>query len=191
MFDKAYLKIRQLAGDRRAPAYLYGLTFCESSFFPIPTDIMLAPMSAVSPHRALRFAWWTTVFSVLGAVFGYLIGYFLFYLIEDWLSPEWKMHYRDAHELFDEWGAAALFIAAVSPFPFKIATIAAGSLEQNLIVFIVASFAGRALRFYAVALLSAYLGPPALTVIEKRINLWGWVISVITVVAIFAYILLR
>ena len=191
MFEGAYWKLRRFAEGDKAPAYLYGLTFCESSFFPIPTDVMLAPMCALSPERAWRFAWWTTIFSVMGGVLGYLIGYFFFHLVQDLLSPEWMDHYEGAKKLFDEWGGAALFFAALTPFPFKVATIAAGTLEQNLLIFCAASFIGRAMRFYLVALLSAYLGPPAIAIIEKRINFWGWVVLLALALAAAAYVMLR
>lgn len=188
MFSYLYNKVISWAEHRRAPTYLFGLTFCESIFFPIPTDIMLAPMSAVQPRRAIYFAWWTTVFSVLGGVGGFLIGYFAFQQIEPYLVDSWRAHYDAAKAMFDEWGGIAVVIAAVTPIPYKVFTITAGTLSQNIMVFIVASFVGRGARFFLVALLSAALGQPALKMIEKRIEFWGWVsVGVIAVAGLIYY----
>ena len=176
-----------MAEHRHAPRYLFGLTFCESVFFPIPTDVMLAPMSAVQPQRAVYFAWWTTVFSVLGGLAGFAVGYFLFHTVEPHLGAVWLEHYGHAKAMFDEWGGLAVVIAAITPIPYKVFTIAAGSLEQNIFVFVLASFVGRGFRFFLVGLLSARLGPPALEILEKRIEFWGWVTVALVAVAALVY----
>ena len=187
MFTRLYNFVIELVQHRRAPAYLYGLTACESIFFPIPTDVMLAPMCATQPRRAVIFSWWTTVFSVLGGVIGYAIGYFLLQQIVPHLSDKWLMHYNEAVTFFDEWGGAAVIIAAITPIPYKVFTITAGGLMQSLTVFILASFVGRGLRFFAVGMLCALLGPPAIKVIEKRIEFWGWMTVAAIVIAIVVY----
>lgn len=187
MFRKLYNMVVSWAEHRRAPTYLFGLTFCESVFFPIPTDVMLAPMCAVQPRRAVYFSWWTTVFSVLGGVAGFFIGYLLFQSIEPYLSDAWRAHYDSAKAMFDEWGGMAVVIAAVTPVPYKVFTITAGTLSQNLLVFILASFAGRGFRFFLVGLLAAALGPPALKTIEKHVEFWGWAMVIAIAAGILAY----
>jgi membrane protein YqaA with SNARE-associated domain len=110
------------------PWYLGGLSFAESSFFPIPPDVMLAPMSMAQPAKAWQFALLTTVTSVAGGLFGYLIGYFAFELIEPMVGPAvtTPMPSPMAEAWFDEWGVWVVFIAGFSPIPYKIFTITAG-----------------------------------------------------------------
>ena len=105
----------------KAPLYLGGLSFAESSFFPVPPDVMLAPMCLANPQRAWRLALLTTLTSVAGGVFGYLIGYFAFDAIEPWLraSRYWGA-YAQAVAWFEAWGFWAIFIAGFSPIPYKV-----------------------------------------------------------------------
>ena len=190
IFQSIYDKTVALSKHKQAPKYLFGLTFCESIFFPIPTDVMLAPMSATQPRHAIYFASWTTIFSVLGGVAGFLLGYFAFQYIKPYLSAEWLAYYKTAEAMFDEWGGIAVVIAAVTPIPYKVFTIAAGALSQNIFIFILASFVGRGIRFFLVAILCAVLGQPALKAIEKHVELWGWGTVIVCVVGGLAYYML-
>ena len=170
-----------------APYYLGGLSFAESSFFPIPPDVMLAPMSVAQPNRAFWFATITTVTSVLGGILGYLIGAVAFELIEPWLqgSAYWQK-FELVHMWFDEWGVWVVFVAGFSPIPYKLFTITAGVLSLALIPFILASFIGRGARFYLVAGLLKYLGPKLEPIVMKYIEWIGW-LTVLLLVAAIAY----
>lgn len=137
---------------RHAPWYLGGVSFAESSFFPIPPDVMLAPMSLANPARAWRFALLTTLASVAGGLFGYAIGYFAFDALEPWLR---ESRYWDSYQLavawFGEWSFWVVFIAGFSPIPYKVFTIAAGALSMALLPFTLASLIRRGGRFFLVA----------------------------------------
>lgn len=171
---------------RHAPWYLGALSFAESSFFPIPPDVMLAPMSLAQPHRAWQFALLTTVTSVVGGLFGYLIGLFLFDLIEPFLhrGGYWN-HYLAARAWFDEWGFWAIFLAGFSPIPYKAFTITAGVISMSVAPFILASIIGRGSRFFLVAALMRWGGPRMETMIRTHIDWLGWLAVIIAILAYF------
>ncbi|MCK7471171.1 MAG: DedA family protein [Desulfomicrobium escambiense] len=132
LFSPLYRRAMTWSRHRHAPWYLGGLSFAESSFFPIPPDVMLAPMCLARPERAWQLAWLTTLASVAGGLAGYAIGYFAFDAIEPWLreSRYWAP-YQLAVEWFHEWGFWAVFVAGFSPIPYKAFTIAAGVLSDG------------------------------------------------------------
>ena len=139
----------QWSRHRHAPRYLAGLSFAESSFFPIPPDVMLAPMCLAQPAKAMHFALLTTVASVLGGLAGWMIGYFAFDAIEPWLrtSSYWGA-YQTAQAWFGRWGFWAVLLAGFSPIPYKVFTIAAGVAAMSLLPFVLASILGRGGRFF-------------------------------------------
>jgi membrane protein YqaA with SNARE-associated domain len=149
------------------------LSFIESSFFPIPPDVLLIAMALSVPTRAYRFAAWCTVASVLGGLFGYLIGHVLWTTFEPYLIP--RVFSRENFELVTNWykeyGFVAVFIAAFTPIPYKVFTVAAGVAQLNLVGFVLASILGRGGRFFLVALVIRKLGPRAKTWIEENFNL--------------------
>jgi membrane protein YqaA with SNARE-associated domain len=187
IFTSLYDKCMEWARHRHAIWYLSGLSFAESSFFPVPPDVMLAPMSMARPERSMRYAALTTLASVLGGLFGYLIGLYAFDLIEPWMQ---QSHYWDKYlhvrNWFDEWGFWAILIAGFSPIPYKVFTIAAGTLMMNLPLFIAGSFIGRGGRFFLVAALLAWGGPRMETRLRAYIERIGWLL-VITGVVAFLY----
>ncbi|MDD9805870.1 MAG: DedA family protein [Gammaproteobacteria bacterium] len=185
VFTRPYEMMMSWIGKRGAEKYLYGLTFCESVFFPVPTDVMLAPMCALNPPRTARLVILTTVFSALGGVFGYVIGLFLFDQIEPWLrgTAYWD-EYGEAVELFGEWGIWIIFIAALTPIPYKLFTISAGVLGQNLLLFVLATLVGRGMRFGIVGYSMKWFGPALSGYIEKRIEVIGWVLVALLAAAI-------
>lgn len=185
LFSTLYVKVMNAAEHPKAPAILSVLSFAESSFFPIPPDVMLAPMSLRLPSRALWFAFLTTIFSVLGGLAGYAIGYFAFDLISDWLqTTNYWNNYLRARTWFDEWGVWIIFIAGFSPIPYKLFTVTAGVMLQPLLPFVLASFVGRGARFYLVAGLLKYLGPRVEPVLRKYVEWLGWLFVLLLVVAI-------
>ncbi len=172
----------------RAPWYLGGLSFAESSFFPIPPDVMLAPMSMAQPRRAVWFGTLTTFTSVAGGVFGYLIGMFAFELVAPWLeSGRYGETFALAQQWFDEWGFYAIFAAGFSPIPYKIFTITAGVLSMAFLPFVLASFIGRGLRFYLVAFLMAWGGQAMESRLHRWIDWLGWFTVVVVAMLVMVY----
>ncbi|MEC9375501.1 MAG: YqaA family protein [Pseudomonadota bacterium] len=159
----------------KATFYLAGLSFAESSFFPIPPDVMLAPMVIASPKKAWRFAAITTISSVLGGLAGFFIGMFAIDLIEPSLKQfgYWDV-YLLAKDWFSSWGFWAILAAGFSPIPYKIFTIAAGAITMPLMPFIVASIFGRASRFFLVAGLIYLGGKKFEDRLRQYIDLIGW-----------------
>lgn len=185
IFSPLYARAMQWSRHRHAPWYLGGLSFAESSFFPIPPDVMLAPMSLAQPRRAWMFAFITTAASVAGGLFGYLIGMFAFDLIEPLIrdSRYWE-GYLTAHEWFDRWGFWAVFVAGFSPIPYKVFTIAAGALSMALLPFAIASFIGRGARFFLVAGLMALGGARMEAALHRYVDWLGWATVAIAVAVV-------
>ncbi|MDO9458833.1 MAG: YqaA family protein [Alphaproteobacteria bacterium] len=167
--------MKQAAGRHAQPA-LAAVSFAESSFFPIPPDVMLIPMVLARPERAWWIATVCTISSVLGGILGYAIGYFLFDTVGQAVLDFYG--YRSAFEDFaanyNEWGAWIVFLAGVTPFPYKVITIASGVTALNPWVFMVASLIARSLRFFGVAALLWKYGPPIREFIDKRLNVLGY-----------------
>ena len=183
IFSPLYQRAMQWARHRHAPWFLCGLSFAESSFFPIPPDVMLAPMSLANPKRALWFALITTLASAAGGLLGYLIGSYAFEMIEPWLrSSSYWSSYSTAVSWFKEWGFWAVFVAGFSPIPYKVFTIAAGALSMALLPFTLASLVGRGMRFFMVAGLMAWGGQRMEAMLQRYIDRLGWA-TVIAVVA--------
>ena len=174
------------ARHRYAPWYLGALSFAESSFFPIPPDVMLAPMSLSQPARAWHFAFLTTLMSVLGGLFGYLIGSFLFELIEPFLHDAgyWDK-FLLAQEWFNKWGFWAIFLAGFSPIPYKMFTIAAGTISMALLPFVIASAIGRGSRFFMVAALMRWGGVRMESALRTNIDRLGWATILVALAAYF------
>jgi len=153
---------------------LFGLSFIESSFFPIPPDPLLLAMGAEKPDKALRFAGLTTLGSVLGAIFGFIIGMYLMDTLGEWLLD---LYDSDRHTWmkiegwFEEYGSFALLIAAITPIPFKVFTIASGATGVAFLPFLGACMVGRAFRFYLEGFLLKHFGKPILEWMEKWFDL--------------------
>jgi len=169
---------------------LFVLAFVESSFFPIPPDVLLIALALSVPSKAFRFAAWCTLGSVLGGLFGYFIGYALWSTFEPYLIPH--VFSRDKFDMvtgkYNEYGELAVFIAAFTPIPYKVFTIAAGVAKLNLLGFTGASIVGRAGRFFLVALVIRLAGPKARELIDRYFNL---VTIIGTALLIGAFLLLK
>jgi membrane protein YqaA with SNARE-associated domain len=186
LFSRLLDMVMGWAEHRHASYYLAGLSFAESSFFPIPPDVMLAPMTLAKPEKAWQFALVTTIASVVGGIAGYLIGMFAFELVEPLLhrAGYWD-RYLDAREWFAVWGVWVVFLAGFSPIPYKIFTITAGVVGMVFLPFVVASFVGRGARFFLVAWLMRIGGSRMEDILKKYIDRIGWLIVIVVVVGYF------
>ena len=186
-FLELYEYVLKLASHAKAKYYLFFLSVSESSFFPIPPDVMLLPMCLSNPIKAWRFAFITTVGSVLGGIIGYLIGVYAFEFVEPYLySWGYMPAYERALVWFEDWGFWAVFVAGFSPIPYKIFTVAGGALAMPFLPFVLASVIGRGSRFYLIALFVILFGKQADILIKKHMGtfVWGFVI-LITISLIF------
>jgi membrane protein YqaA with SNARE-associated domain len=191
LFAPLYDLVIKWSRHRYAERYLAALSFAESSFFPIPVDVMLAPMCLAERKNAWRYATIATVFSVLGGLAGYGIGVVGFDLIEPWLR---ESHYWSAYETstdwFDRYGLWVIFVAGFSPVPYKVFTIAAGVAALNPLLFFVASVVGRGARFFLVASLIVWGGDRLEDTLQKHVERIGWAV-VIVIVAVNAWFMVR
>lgn len=164
------------AANRNAMWALFVISFIESSVFPIPPDILLVPMILAARDKAWKIAGVCTIASVLGGVAGYGIGYFLYEsvgqpLLEFYGKAE---KFAEFQGMYNEWGAWVVAMAGLTPFPYKVITIASGVTALDPVTFIVASVLSRGVRFYLEALLLWYFGEPMREFIEKYL---GWLVT--------------
>jgi membrane protein YqaA with SNARE-associated domain len=187
-FSALYERVMRWAAHRHAPWYLGALSFAESSFFPIPPDVMLAPMALARPEHAWRYALLTTVTSVLGGLFGYLIGHYALEMVVPLIERAgYAAQYARVREWFGEWGFWAVFVAGFSPIPYKLFTIAAGALSMNLAPFVIASALSRGARFYMVAGIMVWGGARMERLLRSYIDRVGWVLVGAAVIGYLAY----
>jgi len=190
LFGPLYDWTLRCAAHRHAPWFLGGLSFAESSFFPIPPDVMLAPMVLARPERAWRLAGITTVASVLGGVAGYFIGVFALEAVAPLLADAGYIDaYETARSWFAAWGFWVMVLAGFSPIPYKVFTIAAGAMVVPLIPFVIASALGRGVRFLLVALLVAWGGPRVEPWVRRYIDRIGWSVVILCALAALIYML--
>lgn len=177
MFRKIYDWMMEKAASDRAPHALFGVSFIESSFFPLPPDLMLIPMCIAKRAKAWSYATICTVASVLGGAFGYVIGYALFEIIGQPILNfyGYAAQFDQFAAQYNEYGAWIVFMAGLTPFPYKVITIASGVAEMNFLIFMVASVVGRGMRFFAVAGLLYYFGEPIRLFIEKYFGILTFV----------------
>lgn len=162
-----------LASRKNALTWLFVISFIESSFFPIPPDIMIIPMVLATPKEAYKIAGVATVASVLGGYFGYFIGVYGFELIARPLLEfyGYMKQFGEFENYYHEYGAWIVFGAGITPFPYKIITIASGVVRLDLVVFTIASVIARGMRFHFIAWLLKRFGDPMKVFIEKNLNL--------------------
>ena len=185
LFSNIYKKVIEYSRHKYAERYLGVLSFAESSFFPIPPDVMLIPMSLAQPSKWVRFATLTTIASVLGGIAGYFLGVWAI----DWLQPiidgwGYSEKFSQIKDLFDRWGIWAILAAGFSPIPYKLFTISAGLLSMAFLPFVIASAIGRGLRFFLVSGLVAKIGPKMEPLIIKYIEWLGWLVVLLLVLII-------
>ncbi len=190
LLRRLYDSVLRMAGHRHAPRALAVVAFAESSFFPIPPDVMLIPMVLSDRARAFRNATICTIASVLGGFLGYAIGYFLFEaigqpMLEFYGYGEKFDRFRGA---YNEWGAWIVAFFGLTPFPYKVITIASGVTGLNLFTFAVASVLSRGARFYLVAFLLWQFGPPIRDFIERYL---GWLTAAFFVLLLAGFVALK
>ena len=177
------------AADKPHALWIMGaVSFAESSFFPVPPDVMLIPMALARPQRAYVLAAWCTVTSVAGGLLGYAIGALLYDSVGAWLIQLY--HYGDKVETFRaayaQWGAWIILLKGLTPIPYEIVTITSGFAGYNLALFIVFSIIARATRFFVLAFLLHRYGEQARHIIEKRLGLWVLLGAALIVIGIVA-----
>lgn len=187
MLRRLYDWVMGLAASRHAPVSLFAVSFAESSFFPIPPDVMLAPMCLAKPEKAWRYALICTIASVLGGVLGYAIGYFLrdFGL---WIMA--ATGHSGGLEQFQCWygkyGVWVILAKGLTPIPYKLVTIASGLAAFSFPMFIAASALTRGARFFLVAFIVKKFGPTLLPVVERRLALFAGILIALIVIGLTA-----
>ena len=183
MIKRLYDWTMGLSGRPRAKWALGGVAFIESSVFPIPPDILLIPMVLADRRRAWTLAMICTGSSVLGGLLGYAIGYYLFDQVGQPLLAfyGYTAKFTEFQATYNEWGAWAVFIAGVTPFPYKVITILSGLTVLDPVTFIIASLLARGVRFFVVAGLLWYFGEPIRAFIERRLQLLTVVFCILLV----------
>ena len=198
MFKKLYDKSLELASNKRSNLYLGAVSFIESSFFPIPPDVMIVPMVLARKDSYLKIFLIATVFSVLGGIFGYLIGHLFidlamhvieFYSYENKVL-KLKMDLSQGSGMMIWLGT--LFLAGFTPLPYKVFTITSGLIAFDVFAFIIISFISRGLRFFLVSFLTVKFGEKFVKLIEQKGTVWSSVIGIIIVfIAVFFYFMLN
>jgi membrane protein YqaA with SNARE-associated domain len=190
MLRTLYDRVLVLAASPNAAWWLAVVSFTESSFFPIPPDVLLIPMILARPDKAWRLAAICTVASVLGGIFGWLIGYGLFAQLARPILDIYGYGEKFAafQESYREWGLWIILIKGLTPIPYKIVTIASGAANFDFVTFVLASIVTRGGRFFLVAVLLHFFGAPVKEFVEKRLTL---VTSLVAVGIIGGFVALR
>ncbi|MEX0841486.1 MAG: YqaA family protein [Xanthobacteraceae bacterium] len=176
------------AGKPHASWIMGTVSFVESSFFPVPPDVMLIPMSLARPDRAYFYATLCTVTSVAGGLLGYFIGAYLYDSLGLWLMQlyGYGSKIEAFREAYREWGAWIIVLKGMTPIPYKIVTIASGFTNYPILPFILLSFIARGMRFYFVAFLLSRYGTRARAILEERLEFWVTVGAIVLVAGIIA-----
>lgn len=190
MLRRLYDWTMGLAAHRHAGWGLAGISFAESSVFPIPPDVILIPMVLARRAMAWTYAAICTAASVAGGLAGWLIGAFLFDTIGRQVLQfyGYSEQFASFAERYNEYGAWIVFFAGITPFPYKVITIASGATGLSIGVFMVASLLARGLRFYIVAALLGWLGPPIREFIEKRL---GLLFTIFVILLVGGFVMVR
>ena len=184
---KTYNWTLEKAQHKNAKWYLSLISFVESSFFPIPPDILLIPMALASKANAIFYAFICTLFSVLGGILGYAIGYFFYNSVGIYIVEFY--HLENSFNIFEnyykEFGIFIVLGAGITPFPYKFITIASGVFGLNIFLFIIISIVGRGLRFYLIAILLYFFGEKIKLIIDKYFNILTIVFFILLVGSVF------
>ena len=186
LFSYAYNCMMDWSAHPHARYYLAGVSFAESSFFPIPPDVMLISMGLATPEREWHYAWIAMIFSVIGGSFGYVIGYYCMALIEPHiLTSSYASSYEHIQHWFDQSGFWMVVLAGFSPFPYKLFTLTAGAMHMSFFYpFVLGSLVGRGSRFFLVSSVMYFAGARLEHRIRRFIDYMGWVVLIL---AVFVY----
>lgn len=188
MFRRLYDYLIRLSGHPKALHVLAAVSFAESSFFPIPPDAMVIPMVLAQRDKAFTIAAVCSVFSVLGGLAGYGIGYFLYDTLGEWLINLYGLQNgaQEYHDWYATWGTWVILIKGLTPIPYKLVTIASGAAHFNIVAFMLASIVTRGARFFIIAGLLKVYGEPVRAFIEKRLELISWLFLIAVIGGILA-----
>jgi len=189
MLKRLYDWCIEAAGRPYATWLLGAVSFAESSFFPVPPDVMLVPMSLARPDKAYFYATVCTVTSVVGGILGFLIGALLYDSVGEWVIQLYGLgdKVETFREWYREWGAWVILAKGITPIPYKVVTITAGFSGYNIWLFILFSIITRGARFFLFAFVMHRYGAKAREIIEERLGFWA-AISAITIVAGFVIV---
>jgi membrane protein YqaA with SNARE-associated domain len=184
MFERLYQRVLSVSESRHAPYALAAMAFAESSFFPIPPDVILIPMSLATPRRAWRYAAIATLASVAGGMLGYAIGALLYDTLGQWLIHLYGYADRMAalKETYAHWGAAVILVKGLTPIPYKLVTIVSGLLGYNFAIFVLLSLVTRGARFFILAGALNRFGDPLRILLERYFALFLALIAMVVVV---------
>ena len=170
MLDSLYSRVKSLAESPHAERALAAVAFAESSFFPVPPDVLLAPMALAKPARAWRFALIATIASVLGGMLGYAIGAALYDTLGQWLVNLYGYGAKMAalKQTYAEWGWLVILVKGATPIPYKLVTITSGLLGYNFPLFVALSVLTRGARFFLVAGALHWFGAPVREAMERN-----------------------
>ncbi len=187
MFKRLYDYLIALAQSPNAPYALAAVAFTESSVFPIPPDLILAPMSLAEPKKAWRFALIATLASVIGGMVGYGIGALLYDTLGQWLIHLYGYGERVAslRDLYAHWGALLILVKGFTPIPFKLVTIMSGLLGYNFPLFVLLSLITRGGRFFVLAAALNHFGDPLRTALERHFAAFLTIMALIVVGGFF------
>jgi lipoprotein NlpD len=186
IFSYLYEKMLSWSAHHRAPYYLAGISFAESSFFPVPPDVMLMSMGLAKPKRSWHFAAIATLFSVLGGMFGYAIGYYGMVFLKPYLmTSSYAPYVAKMTHWFDSQGVMMVILAGFSPFPYKIFTITSGMMQLALFPFILGSVLGRGFRFFIVSGILFFLGERIEPHLRRYVDRIVWSFVVIVFIGFF------
>ena len=199
MFKNLYEKTLKLAAHKSSNFYLSVVSFIESSFFPIPPDVMIIPMSLAKKDEYLKIFFIATIFSSLGGLFGYFIGSLFtdkaiilmeFYGYEEQVL-QLKSQLNSKSGAYSLW-LGTLFLAGFTPLPFKIFTITSGIINFNIFTFFIICLISRGLRFFIVAYFSVKLGKPFVSFLEKKGGMWFSIVGILIIMLVLLiYLIFR
>ncbi len=192
IFSYLYNKSISWSGHRHAPYYLASVSLMESSFFPIPPDVMLISMGLAIPKRSWHYAMIATLFSVLGGMLGYLIGLYCMEFIRPYIiHSSYASSYYKIQHWFEEGGVWMVILAGFTPVPYKLFTITAGAMQMAFFPFVLGSIIGRGLRFFMVCGILFFAGNKIEEKLRHYIDIIGWsmLVIILTVLCFVKWVL--
>lgn len=184
-----YRGIIKWAESRSSLPVLSLVAFAEASFFPVPPEVIMFPLCLNRPKSSLKYSLITTISSVSGAVLGYIIGFYFMDIVGEKIIGFFNLssHFSQVKSLYYTYGHTIVFIAAFTPIPYKVFTIASGALQLNIFVFLLASLAGRGARYFLIGFLFYFFGERAREFIEKHFNNFVIIITVLIIAGLLLY----